>query len=101
MSKNPPFPPTPLGEGMMENGLEDVETCITQIQFTAAQYIVMRPILQLCQEAEQRPGAKVLNQWWEREGINLDGKRQAAETSVEIEEADEATGEGQMNEVIG
>ena len=42
-----------------------------------------------------------MNQWWQREGIDLAGKRQAAETSVEIEEVDEATGEGQMNEVIG
>ena len=38
----------PLGEVMMVEGLEEVETYINQIQFTVAQYIVMRPILELC-----------------------------------------------------
>ena len=40
--------PPPLGEAMREDGLEEVETYINQIQFTVAQYIVMRPILELC-----------------------------------------------------
>ena len=39
---------TPLGEEMREDGLEEVETYINRIQFTVAQYIVMRPILELC-----------------------------------------------------
>ena len=42
-----------------------------------------------------------MNQWWEREGINLAGTRQEAAKAAEIEETDEATGEGHMDEVIG
>ena len=38
----------PLGERMRDDGLEEVEKEITWIQFTVAQYIVMRPILELC-----------------------------------------------------
>ena len=50
---------------------------------------------------EQRPVARLLKQWWEWEGINLAGTRQAAATSAEIEEADKVTGEGHMDEVRG
>ena len=48
---------------------------------------------------ERRPVATVSKQWWEREGINLAGTRQAAATSEEIEDEDKVTGEGHMDEV--
>ena len=88
--------PPPLGEAMREAGLEEVETYITQRQNTAAQYIATRPILDLCEEAERRPGAGVSKRWWEQVGINLAGARAA-----EMVEADGATGEGRMAEVGG
>ena len=37
-----------LGEVMREDRLEEVETCITRIQNTFTQYIVMQTILDLC-----------------------------------------------------
>ena len=40
--KQPQRLPAPLREGMREDGLEDVETEITWIQFMVAQYIVMQ-----------------------------------------------------------
>ena len=58
---------------MREAVLEDVETYITQRQNTAAQYIAMLTIMDLCEEVEQHPGVQLLKPWWEREGINLAG----------------------------
>ena len=63
----------PLWAAIREAGLEEVETYITQRQNTVAQYIATQPILELCEEAERRPGARVSKRWWEQEGINLAG----------------------------
>ena len=48
------------------------------------QYIMTRPIMELCEEAKQRPGAEqqtgaeVLKRWWGQEGINLSVVKLAA-----------------------
>ena len=39
--------PPPLGEAMREDGLDKMETCITQIQNAVTQYIVTRPVMEL------------------------------------------------------
>ena len=39
-----------------------------------AQYIVTRPILDLCEEAVQRPGTQFYKSWWEQEGLDLEGE---------------------------
>ena len=44
---------------MQEAGLEEVEEYITRRQNTIAQYIVTRPILDLCEESVRRPGTWV------------------------------------------
>ena len=60
-----------------------------------------RQILELCYEAEQQPDVRVSNQWWEREGVNLAETQQATAAAADMEEAEEATGEGHMDEVRG
>ena len=47
------------GGAIRKSGLEEVETCITWIQNTAAQYIAKWLILELFEEAEQQPGEYV------------------------------------------
>ena len=42
----------PLGELVRQAGLEEVKTYITRRHNTFAQYIVTRPIMELCDEAE-------------------------------------------------
>ena len=83
----PPHPP--LGEAMMEAGLEEVEMYITWRKNMVMQYIATMPILELCEEAEQRLGAQFSNRWWDQEGLNLAGSREVADMAGETEEADE------------
>ena len=47
-------------------------------QNTIAQYIATCPILELCLEAEQRPGFWVARRWWEHGVLELKGVRAAA-----------------------
>ena len=66
---------TPLAEAMeeamVEAGLQEVETYIACRQNTVAQYIVTRPIMDLCLEEEQRPGTMVSQWWWDQECLYL------------------------------
>ena len=54
-------------------GIVRIRTSILQRQNTVAQFIATRPILDLCEEAVRRPGARVLRRWWEQTGINWKG----------------------------
>ena len=55
----------PSLEGAMEEaGLTDIRTSILRRQNTVAQYIVTRPLLDLCVGARVREGAKVTLRWW-------------------------------------
>ena len=63
-------------------------TSIKRRQNTVAQYIVTRPILDLCEQAIRRPGAWVYWRWWEQEGIYLEGARKQAEVSATISETE-------------
>ena len=56
---------------MMSVGLEEVETCVLHRQNTIAQYIATRPILEICLTVEQRPGARLTRQWWDKAKINF------------------------------
>ena len=56
---------------MREAGQEEVEEYITRRQNTVAQYIVTRPIMDLCEEALWRPGTLIYKQWWDQEGLDL------------------------------
>ena len=50
---------------------------------TVAHYIVTRTTLDLCEEAVPRSCMQVSKQWWEQEGLDLVGAREAAEAALE------------------
>ena len=72
----------PLKEAMREAGLEGIRKAITRRQNTVAQYIATRPILDLCERATQRLGARVSRQWWEQERIDLEVAKERAEEAI-------------------
>ena len=59
-----------LKGAMKEAGLTDIRTSILRRQNTVAQYIATRPLLDLCEGAIAREGAKVPQRWWEQAGID-------------------------------
>ena len=74
-----------------------METYINQIQNKFVQYIATRQIMELCEEAEQWPVARVPKRWWEQDGINLSGPQAAATTSACMEET-EGTARGETDD---
>ena len=63
---------------MGEAGLQEVDTYVYRRQNTVAQFIVTRPIMDLCLAAERRMGSRVYNRWWEQDGLDVEGIRTAA-----------------------
>ena len=61
----------PLAGIIKEAGMVGMRTSILQRQNTVAQYIATLPIMDLCEQATRRPGARVSRQWWEQTGIDL------------------------------
>ena len=55
---------------MQELGLTYIRTSILKRQNTVAQYIARRPLLDLCEGARAREGAKVPLRWWDQAGID-------------------------------
>ena len=51
-------------------GLTDIRTSIQRRQNMVAQYIATRPLLDLCEGARQKEGARVTSRWWEQSGID-------------------------------
>ena len=72
-----------LEGGMKEAGLTDVRTSINRRQNAGAQYIATRPLLDLCEGAKQREGARVTLRWWYQLGIDWE-KAKAKETEIEL-----------------
>ena len=62
---------------MAEAGLQEVETYVYLRQNTVAQYIVTRPIMELCLAGKQKTGPRVKIRWWEQEGLDFEGMRPA------------------------
>ena len=53
---------------------------------TVAQYIAMRPIMDLCERSTRQPGARLSQQWWEQDDIDLEGvKKRVAEAATYLE----------------
>ena len=52
-----------------------------------AQYIVTRPILDLCERSDRRPGAWVSRRWWEQDILDLEGTKERAAVESDGEEA--------------
>ena len=84
-----------LEEVMNEAVMVGIRTSIIWRQNMVAKYIVTRPILGLCKQATQRPGARVSRRWWEQTGIDLEGARkQAAVSAAEAETESEEESDG-------
>ena len=69
---------------MQEVGLEIIETYITNHQKTISQYIATSPILELCLAVERKLGLQIPKCWWEQDGMDWEGEREAE--MVEMEE---------------
>ena len=66
---------------MNEAGLTNVQTSINRRYNTVARYIATRPLLDLCEGATQREGARLTLRWWEQKGIDWEkAKAREAET---------------------
>ena len=57
----------PLKEAMQEAGIEGIWKDVTRRNNIVAQYIATRPIMDLCERAMQRVGARVSRRWWNQE----------------------------------
>ena len=69
---------SPLDDAVAEAGLQKVESYVSRRQKTVAQYIVNRPIVDLCLAEKRMPGPRVKMWWWEQEGLDFEGMRTAA-----------------------
>ena len=82
----------PLAEAMGGAGLEGIRKSFTRRQIIVVQYIATRPILDLCERAIRRLVVRLYRQWWEQDGIDLEGeKKRVAETTTisDLEEEEE------------
>ena len=83
-----------LEGAMKETGLTDVRTSINRRQNTVTQYIATRPLLELCEGATQREGARVTLMWWDQTGIEWEkAKAREVETELASESGTDLEGE--------
>ena len=73
---------------MGEAGFEGIRKSITRRQNTVAQYIAMRPILELCERDTRRPGSRVSRRWWEQAGDDLEGAKKRAAEAATVSESE-------------
>ena len=73
----------PSEEVIWESGLEEVEEYVLRRYNTVAQYIAMRSILDLCEEAVRKLGTQVSKRFWNQEGLDLDGAQPEVEAAAE------------------
>ena len=59
-----------LEGAMREAVLTDIRKSIANRQNTVAQYIAKRPLLDLCEGARAREGARVTMRWWDQADID-------------------------------
>ena len=74
---------------MQEAGLTEIRKSIANRHNTVAQYIVTRTLLDLCEGARVREGARVPMRWWNQTGIDWETAK-----SKGGEETDSANGSG-------
>ena len=55
---------------MKEAGFTEIMKSITNRQNTVAQYIVTRPLLDLCEQTTQSGGGRVSRRWWDQKVID-------------------------------
>ena len=78
----------PLVEAMGEAGFEEIRKLVTRRQNTFTQCIATQTILDLCERATQRPGARVSQRCWEQSGIDLEGEKERAAEAATVSESD-------------
>ena len=61
----------PLEDTIVEAVLMKLETYVSRHQNTFAQFILIRPIMELCQVSERRLVSRLAKQWWEQDGLDL------------------------------
>ena len=72
-------------------GFEGIRKSVTRRQNTVTQYIATQPIMDLCEQATRRPGARLSRWWWEQAGIDLEkAKKRAVEATAVPESASES-----------
>ena len=81
---------------MEEAGFEEIRVYIMRRKNTVVQYIVTRPIMDLCERSVLRLRYWVSWRWWDHEGIYLEGTKEISATDLEGEE--EKYGEGAAQE---
>ena len=64
-----------------------MENYIQRRQNIVAQYILTRPIMDLCEAAERKCGVRVGVHWWEQVVIDLEGSRDTTSTAEEVDES--------------
>ena len=75
-----------LAAAMAEAGFEEIGTYNTKRQNMVVQYIVTRPILDLCERSARRPGVWVSWKWWEQDILELEEVKERAEAESDREE---------------
>ena len=68
--------------------MKEVETFVSCRQNKLSQFIVIRPIMELCMATEWRLGSRVTKRWWDQEGLYVERIRMASQ------EEDQTEGEG-------
>ena len=82
----------PLEDSMVEVRLRGAKTYVSCRQNTVTQFIATRPIMDLCLAAEWMPGSRVAKQWWEQDGLDLEGMWTAAWEAERTEGGEETDG---------
>ena len=82
----------PLAEAMVDMGFQEVETYVSLLHNTAAQFIATRPIMDLCLAAERNPGSRLANRWWEQDGLDWEGMRMVYWRAERMEGEEEMDG---------
>ena len=84
---------------MGKSGFYGISKSVTRRQNTVMQYIVTRPIMDLCERSTWRTGIRVYWRWWEQTGIDLERKKKrAAEATTESESESDSGGEESSGE---
>ena len=74
-----------LDYAMAEVGLQEVDNYVSVCHITVAQIIATRPIMELCLAADRRPGPRISNRWWEKDKVDVEGMRTAAQEADRTE----------------
>ena len=91
----------PLVGAIREAVMVGIRKSITRRQNTVAQYIAMRPVLDLCEQATRRPGVQVSWRWLEQAGIDLEGAQKKAALSATRSELERESEEESAREPVG